>query len=208
MDTAAVGQGELIDWGVAARALAGEARSGDSYVVEPFPGGVLVAAVDGLGHGDEAADAARAATDILSQHPDEPPVSLVRRCHEGLRATRGVAMSLASFGRMTHTMSWLAVGNVEGLLFKRDTEWRTVRESLLLRGGVVGYRLPTLLPSVVSVGAGDVLVFATDGIRTGSFDGLRMTNPPAKIAEDIVARFSRGTDDALALVARYRGERS
>jgi negative regulator of sigma-B (phosphoserine phosphatase) len=208
MDTVAIGQIELIDWGVAARPLPGQARSGDAYVVEAFPGGVLVAAVDGLGHGDEAAEAAQAATDVLSRHAHEPPVALVRRCHEGLRATRGVAMSLASFAPSNNTMSWLGVGNVEGSLLRRDPGSLPGRESLLLRGGVVGYRIPTLLPSVVSVGPGDVLVFATDGIISGSFDGLRMTNPPVSIAEEILARFARATDDALTLVARYRGEAS
>ena len=48
----------MIEWGVASRALPGETRSGDLHVVESFAGGALVAAVDGLGHGEEAADAA------------------------------------------------------------------------------------------------------------------------------------------------------
>src|SRR5256885_267334 len=74
------------------------------------------------------------------------------------------------------------------------------------RGGVVGYRLPRLVPSVVSVAPGDVLVFATDGIERPSFEGLRMSDPPGRIAGDILARFARDTDDALALVVRYRGE--
>jgi len=208
MDTVAIGQGELIDWAVAARALPGEERSGDLHLVEPFPEGVLVAAVDGLGHGEEAAQAAQTAVDSLIQYAHEPPLSLVRRCHERLMTTRGVAMSVASFARTSHTMSWLGVGNVEGSLFRGNRGSRPARESLLLRGGVVGYQLPRLLPSVVPVGPGDVLVFATDGIGGYPFDGLRITDQPARIAEDILARFARETDDALVLVARYRGDAS
>jgi hypothetical protein len=196
----------MIEWSVAARAMPGETRSGDLHVVEPFPGGVLVAAVDGLGHGDEAADAAGTAAEILARSAGESPVRLVERCHEGLRATRGAAISVASFAWEPPTMSWLAVGNVEGSLYRRDQSLRPARESLLLRGGVVGFRLPRLLASAVPVGTGDTLVLTTDGIAGPLFDGVRMSDPPGRIADAILSGFARSTDDALALVARCTGE--
>ena len=58
----------LVEWGVAARPIAGEAVSGDLHLVKPFDHGVLLAAVDGVGHGDEATSAARAAVGILEGH--------------------------------------------------------------------------------------------------------------------------------------------
>jgi phosphoserine phosphatase RsbX len=205
MDSAAISQGELIEWGVAARPLPGETRSGDAHVIEPFPGGVLVAAVDGLGHGSEAADAAEAATEILIRNAHEPPIDLIRRCHEGLWGSRGAAMSLASFTESTRTMSWLGVGNVDATLIRSGSGSRMVRESLILRGGVVGYRLPNLRPSVISVARGDMLVLATDGIEGYSLDEHRTIGPPLRVAEHILTSFARETDDALVLVARYRG---
>src|SRR5919201_1803066 len=87
----------LIDWGAATLALPGQAESGDRHLVQPFPNGALVAAVDGLGHGPAAAAAAQIAIDILEEHAHEPLIALVRRCHEGLLNTRGVVMSLAAF---------------------------------------------------------------------------------------------------------------
>lgn len=205
MDAVDIGAGELIEWGVAARALPGETRSGDAYVVEPFSNGVLVAAVDGLGHGDEAADAAKAATEILSRNATESLVALVKRCHEGLWGTRGVAMTLASFGATSHTMTWLGVGNVEASLMRSKLSSSQPRESLIQRGGVVGYRLPKLRTSVASVGPGDTIVLSTDGIEGPFLEGQRMSDPPATIAENILAGFARATDDALVLVVRYRG---
>jgi phosphoserine phosphatase RsbX len=205
MDAAAINQGELIEWGVAARPFPGEARSGDAHVVEPFPGGVLVAAIDGLGHGSEAADAAEAATEILIRSAHEPPTDLVRRCHEGLWGTRGAAMSLASFSERNCTMSWLGVGNVDATLIRSGRGSPVIRESLILRGGVVGFRLPPLHPSLISVGRGDMLVLATDGIENHSLDQRRLIGPPIKVAEHILATFARETDDALVLVARYQG---
>jgi hypothetical protein len=103
-------------------------------------------------------------------------------------------------------MSWLGVGNVEGALYRRDQSLRPARESLLLRGGVVGFRLPRLLASAVPVGVGDTLVLTTDGIAGPFFDGVRMNDPPDSIADALLTRFARSTDDALALVARYTGE--
>jgi hypothetical protein len=198
--------GTVIDWGVAARPLPGEARSGDAHVVEPFPGGVLVAAVDGLGHGDEAADAAATAVGILTRCAGEGPVGLLERCHEGLRESRGAAISVASIGWEERKMSWLGVGNVEGSFVRADPSARPARESLLLRGGVVGFRLPRLVASVVDVGPADTLLLTTDGIAGPPFEGIRMSDPPAAIADAILAGLARSTDDALALVARCPGD--
>ena len=132
----------LIEWGVAVQPLEGEAESGDQYVVQPFPKGVLVAAVDGLGHGPEAAAAARSAVAILKDYAHEPVISLLRRCHERLIRTRGVVMSLASFNALDSTMTWLGVGNVEGLLLRADVAANPPRENVLLRSGVVAANCP------------------------------------------------------------------
>jgi serine/threonine protein phosphatase PrpC len=195
----------LIEWGVAAQPLEGEAESGDLHVVQPFPEGVLVAAVDGLGHGPEAAAAARSAVATLAEYAREPVISLVKRCHERLIRTRGVVMSLASFNALDNTMTWLGVGNVEGLLLRADAAASPPRENVLLRGGVVGYQLPALRASILPVTRGDVLILATDGIRGGFVEDVTLNDPPQQIAEQILARRATGMDDALVLVARYLG---
>jgi hypothetical protein len=195
----------LIAWGAAARPLEGEAESGDLYVVQPFPKGVLVAAVDGLGHGPEAAAAARSAVAILKDYAHEPVISLLRRCHERLLRTRGAVMSLASFNALDSTMTWLGVGNVEGVLLRADAAADPPRENVLLRSGVVGYQLPTLHASILPVTRGDVLILATDGIRSGFAEDVSLSDPPQRIAEHILARRATGMDDALVVVARYLG---
>ena len=195
----------LIEWGVAVQPLEGEAESGDQYVVRPLPKGVLVAAVDGLGHGPEAAAAARSAVVTLEGYAHEPVISLVKRCHERLMRTRGVVMSLASFNALDNTMTWLGVGNVEGALLRADGTASPARESILLRGGVVGYQLPALHAAILPVAQGDVLILATDGIRGGFVEDVTLSDPPQRIAEQILARRGGGTDDALVLVARYLG---
>jgi hypothetical protein len=61
---------------------------------------------------------------------------------------------------------------------------------------------------LVPIGPGDVLVLATDGIGGYSLDGVGVVEPATQIANDILARCARETDDALVLVARCRGEAS
>lgn len=197
----------VIEWSSAGVALAASGEgdeSGDLCVVVPRPHQVLVAAIDGLGHGAEAALAARAAGEVLETHPDEPVIALVRRCHDAIRRTRGVVMSLASFDARSGTMTWIGVGNVEGLLLRGNGDSRT-REAIATRGGVVGYQLPPLRSSTIAVSPGDLLIFTTDGIRSDFSTNLSPARSPRVIAQSIVADYAKRTDDCLAVVARYCG---
>ena len=194
-----------MDWGVATRPIAGETVSGDLHLVQPFDHGVLLAAIDGLGHGKEAVAAARAAVAVLRKHPGEPVVQLIQRCHEALMETRGAVMTVASLHASNGPMTWLGVGNVECRLLHADPHAGQASDSVLLRGGVVGYQLPVLHPRAVSVAPGDLLIFATDGIRADFANGLSLGQTPGQIAIHILNQHFKGTDDGLVLVVRYLG---
>jgi hypothetical protein len=195
-----------IAWGVGSKALNGAAESGDLHVVAPCARTVLVAAIDGVGHGPEAALAARVAASVLEQHADEPLVPLMQRCHEELRRTRGVVLSMASFDLRGSIMTWLGVGNVEGVLFRVDRYARPPRDSLVLRGGVVGYQIPALRTAERTVEAGDVLIFATDGVRTDFSAYSPLGRDVQDTADAMLVRYGKETDDALVLVTRYLGQ--
>lgn len=85
----------FLEWDVAQRTLTGQKKSGDAYLVKSLADGVLIAVVDGLGHGEEAAAAAKIAVDILEASAPHDLMSLFERSHEALRKSRGVVMSLA-----------------------------------------------------------------------------------------------------------------
>lgn len=195
-----------IEWAVAAQAVAGETESGDQYVVEMYESGALVSVIDGLGHGPKAATAAKAAVAVMENHYRDSVVPLLKRCHEQLRGTRGVVMSLATFDLRESRLTWLGVGNVRGLLLRADPYAEKSREWLLLRGGVVGYQIPTLRPAVISLEPGDTLVFTTDGVRSGFADELPSNElTPQEMADRIFEDYRRGTDDTLVLIVRYKG---
>jgi len=202
-----------VEWGVAGRMLSGQTDSGDLAVIQPFgngdgaaePGGVLLAGIDGLGHGEEAAEAARTAGFILMEHAHESVISLVRRCHARLGKTRGVVMSVASLDTRAETLTWIGVGNVDGALLHRESAERMRRESIMLRGGVVGFELPPLRAAVLPVVSGDVLILTTDGVCAGFVEDRCLTEPAQSVAERILAQYGKDSDDALVLVARYLG---
>jgi phosphoserine phosphatase RsbX len=193
----------IIDWSAAILAVEGETISGDMYLIQPFPNGVLIAAVDGLGHGPEAAAAAQVAVSTLERNADQSIVSLLRNCHEALKTTRGVVMSLASFNKTKATMAWLGVGNVEGRLIRANPRSGQTEDSLLLRGGIVGHNLPSLIAIEVPVSPGDTLIFASDGIRSDFAQNLKINAHPQQLVRDILTKSAKNNDDSLVVVARY-----
>lgn len=197
-----------LDWGAATFTLRGERESGDRCVVAPFEQGVMVAVIDGLGHGAEAASAAEAAGRLITAHCRESVIAVVRHCHEQLRASRGVVMSLASFNALDDTMTWLGIGNVEGMLIRAGIDAAPPREFLLLRGGVVGGQLPPLHATVIPVARGDTLVFVTDGVAVPPRQEIALGRSPQTLADGILAGHKKGTDDGVVLVARWVGSPS
>lgn len=195
----------LIEWSIAARPLPGQTVSGDLHFVEPLEPGVLLAVIDGVGHGDEAGVAARRAADILKKSGGESVIELVKHCHAALSDTRGVVMTLAFLDGEEDTVTWIGVGNVEARLFRAAANPSPAIENILLRSGLVGLQLPALQASVMPLFPGDLLVLATDGLITGFDQGIHIAEPPQQIAGRILERYFKGTDDALVLVARYLG---
>lgn len=198
----------LIEYGVAKFVLPGQTESGDQHVVCCSKHAVLLAAIDGIGHGEEAARAAKTAATILRNGIDEPILSLIENCHEKLRSSRGIVLSLASIDPVHGMMTWLGIGNVQGALIRARASKGTAQEVLLLRAGVVGAQLPSLQAAVLPVSQGDTLIFATDGVRSNFFENLSALAAPQRAADRILDHYHSGTDDALVVVARLTGIRS
>lgn len=193
------------DWGVAMSSYPGEQRSGDSYLVRESRDAVVFAVVDALGHGDEAADVGRTAVAALAGLVDRPLSEAVEGCHQGLRGSRGAALTVASL--RAGVLTWLAVGNVEGVLANPDGR----RHYVVQRGGVVGSRLPALHVATEDVEAGDVLLLATDGVEprfAGAVEATALPVSAQAIAGEVHRRFATGGDDALVLAARFTADDS
>lgn len=199
--------GMSLDCGVASRASPGEKVCGDVHLIKAVHDNVLLAVVDGLGHGAEAAAASRMALDILDHLAGGPLNVIFRQCHDSLFRTRGVTMTVGWLEPEQARLTWMGVGNVEAVLLRAGRAPQIPVARPVLRSGIVGYQLPSLQPSVTSILPGDILAFASDGINPGFAEAMLTGEPPQRLAEQGLERYFKGSDDALLLVAKYLGSR-
>lgn len=196
---------ERYEYAVASRTLPGEQRSGDAALVHATVDGALVAVVDGLGHGDEAAAAASVAIARLHEHAGEPVAALLQRCHEALQSTRGAAVTLVALDALRGHLDWCGVGNVEAIVTNAANGPLRDKRYLTNCGGVVGYRLPAVRAQSVPIHPGDLLILATDGIDSRFVSDDIPDGEPERVARAILERHGKASDDALVLVLRWLG---
>jgi phosphoserine phosphatase RsbX len=196
-----------IEWATAGRPLPGEQVSGD----QPIAVGIgddaaLFGVIDGLGHGPAAATAALRAVDALKNAPAKRLEVLIQLCHRVLGGTRGVAMTLARVDFAAATLTWAGVGNVAADLVAKTATGIHIRSSARLSAGIVGYRIPEIMPAqVVSIRAGDLIVITTDGIAEDHLEHIDFATSASVIAGVILSKHVKATDDAIVLAARHRG---
>ena len=183
--------------------LPGQSESGDLCLSKRVGKGTLIAVVDGLGHGQDAASAAHAAIAALDRYSREPLIDLVRRCQDALVGLRGVVLGLAFLDPQAATMAWLGVGNVGGMLLRADVGNRPSRITLVPNAGFLGGEPAHPTARSVPLALGDTVILFSDGIKDGFAESLVLSNAPQEIADFVITRHVKGNDDALVLVARY-----
>jgi hypothetical protein len=167
--------------------------------------GVLVATVDGVGHGPEAALASDLAIRVAEEHAARPLPEILEACHQSLQRTRGATLSIARWIAERQSLEWVGVGNVEGLVAHHSVGGGVVHERLLLRAGLVGVTLPPLKVATLLLPFESRLIFATDGVAGDFAEGIDPRDPPQVLADRILARSLKREDDALVLVAHLGG---
>lgn len=196
-----------IEWAIASRPRPGELVCGDQAIaVGVDDSSALFGVLDGLGHGPAAATAALTALDALRSARGERVEVLIQLCHRMLGGTRGVAMTLARIDFENSRLSWSGIGNVSANLVAKAATGLQLRSSARLAGGIVGYRIPEISPAqVVSMRTGDLMIICSDGITEDHLDHIDFAAPAKDIADQILGKHSKETDDALVLAARHRG---
>lgn len=196
-----------IEWATAGRPRPGEQLSGDQAVAVEIDGdNALFGVLDGLGHGPAAATAALTAVDTLKGARAERLEVLIQLCHRVLAGTRGTAMTLARIDFQTSRLSWTGVGNVRANVVAKSIGGPRIRSSARVLGGIVGYRIPETRPAqVVSMHTGDLLVITSDGIAENHLDDIDFAASAPDIAQQLLTKHAKDTDDAMVLTARHRG---
>jgi serine phosphatase RsbU (regulator of sigma subunit) len=195
---------ELLKIGMAHRAAPGEEISGDRCFVHQSADCAVVALIDGLGHGPEAAIAAEAAQAALVAPDRQSPALLMQRCHERLRETRGAALTVMQFDMQAQLLEWTGVGNIIAVLLHPEPNGKLTRTELFGRGGVVGVQLPSTASCSLRIAPGDMLVAATDGVHTSFAYGITRVEAPQQLADRLLTRYCTGYDDAMVVVAQIQ----
>lgn len=177
--------------------MPGELHNGDAVLIrQSGTGDTILAVIDGLGHGPDAAVASRKAIEVLALMPFETSVlDAMREMHDELRGTRGAAATLCIVRKFK--LEICAVGNVALMCTGCSVP-------LVLSAGVLGHQVSRFRVGACEVSHGARLALLSDGIST-RFRLEEYKNIGAEPAcKEIFARYRRKEDDASVLIADVR----
>jgi negative regulator of sigma-B (phosphoserine phosphatase) len=196
--------GGALTWAMAARPFPGEATSGDRHLALPPPAGPLLAVIDGLGHGPEAAEVAELAVVAFCSVPASASVEdRIDAGDRGLSGTRGAVAALAGIDSPGELV-WAGVGNVEVVLLRPGADGRlTPACALVSSPGILGMRPWVRRVTRCQLRGGDLLLMATDGIAPAHVGDVSFGDDLEAVVERVVRTCARDSDDALMLAARY-----
>jgi anti-sigma regulatory factor (Ser/Thr protein kinase) len=178
----------------------GEEVPGDGWLLEASGDYRTVMVVDGLGHGPNAARAARAATEAFAAHPSATPGALMQICHGALAATRGAAGAAARVAPAKKQGSFAGVGNIACRV-----EMRGERRQLVSHSGTLGHVMRRVQEFEFDFPGGALLILHSDGLTTrwSSEDYPGLLGKHAGLIAGVLYRdHNRGTDDVTVVVLK------
>jgi len=189
-----------LDLSVFSRPLPGQRYNGDAYFVKRYEDKIIFAVIDGLGHGQEAQEAAQAAVDCLENYYRRPFTEIFQLCHQRLKKTRGAAMSLCSINIKDRVMTHSGIGNVNTRVYSSQAA-----PAPFCINGTLGVAMRMVKVDDYPLPEDSVIIMFSDGI-SGHFspDSLRGSwgLKPQRLAKRIMDNYARDNDDATVIVGR------
>ena len=189
-----------VELGTVCLPMAGEEVAGDGWLLEPSADYRTVLVVDGLGHGPNAARAARAATEAFAAHASAAPGALMQICHRALATTRGAAGAAARIAVAKRQGTFAGVGNI-GCRVETSGE----RRQLVSHSGTLGHVMRRVQEFDFDFPAGALLILHSDGLAThwASTDYPGLTSKHAGLIAGVLYRdHDRGRDDVTVVVLK------
>jgi serine phosphatase RsbU (regulator of sigma subunit) len=168
---------------------------GDAYLVKRLPGKVLLAVVDGLGHGHMAKLAANRTIELLEANQDSQLEKLLDSIHKALADTVGVVLGLALVDYQYSQLTCAGVGNITIKLIGNNID------EVILPTGILGYRKNNFLLRTISISQDSLLLMHTDGILDHYKLNPSYLSSPEQLIQTLMFEYRRHNDDALVLAA-------
>jgi anti-sigma regulatory factor (Ser/Thr protein kinase) len=195
------------DWmqvGVVCLPKPGEEVSGDGWSIVDSNCGELLCVVDGLGHGPDAAAAAKTAlAAVRKTWPHATDVAKVmENVHLALRPTRGAAVAVALLHAGEPLCSFCGVGNISAALLAHGRS-----RSMVSYNGILGHQARKIQSFTYPLAEDALCIVHSDGLRSRwrleDYPGLERAHP-GLIAAVLYRDYSRRRDDLAVVVARRR----
>ena len=178
----------------------GEDVCGDNWALLQGRGRVIAFVVDGLGHGLDAATAARAAVETVKSKSHLDAVDLMDAVHGALRPTRGAAAAIAMLQPESELCTFCGVGNIAASIRGGGTS-----RSMVSHNGTLGHSVRRVQDFSYPFPKGSLLVMHSDGMAThwdlAAYPGIELRHP-SMIAAALFRDHSRGRDDLPVLTLR------
>jgi phosphoserine phosphatase RsbX len=173
---------------------------------------LLLAVIDGVGHGRAAKEAALLVLETMLDTPWSDLGQLVRACHRSAAASRGATLGLALLDPEANRLSVIGVGDVTVQL---TGQGRAARSSVTpalgspikafpITSGTVGHNLPQrLLVETCTWQPGAQLLLCSDGIDQSFYLSAlpeACRSAPKAAVEWILANRRVASDDATAVL--------
>ena len=180
--------------------LAKEVVSGDALCIRFDGEGWTAFVADGLGHGPLAAQAADEAVRLFRAVERERLGDILMAVHNGLRHTRGAAIAVCRYMPEENRIRYVGVGNIEGRVVTGTGTSRMVSHP-----GTAGVVVRRMQEFEYPFSEDSVLVMHSDGLTSSwaasAMPGLFGAHPTLAAAM-LYRQFTRGRDDASAIVVR------
>jgi hypothetical protein len=186
--------------GIVSLPLPGEPACGDGWTIVEEKGRRVLFVVDGLGHGVDAAVAARAAVAAVEAHAARPPAQIIEAVDGALKPTRGAAACVAVLPVGAGVCTFCGVGNIAASIHLNGTS-----RSMVSYSGILGHQVRRIQEFQYPFPEGALCVIHSDGLATrwslGDYPGLDRRHP-SLVAAALYRDFRRGRDDVTVMAVR------
>jgi len=177
----------------------GEQLSGDKWLTCEVDHSLYCLVVDGLGHGFEAAEAAKLACERFKKNLNVNPATMLKILHDALRGSRGAVAATAKIDFAQNKITYAGLGNITGLLIDGDQ-----CKHLVSLNGTLGYEFRKATEFEWPWTSQSTLVMHSDGISSKSSEtrSKGMSASAGIAAASLYFNYAKKNDDATVLVAR------